>query len=89
MFLTSCIPYYIPHKILKYNKKSATIDRSYYSYNVKIVIFFVKDQFVNLEIIVRWSPKKPEHIERCHLYFNNRKELDFNIIGSLYYRPLI
>ena len=51
-FSTSYSSYNTPHKILKYNNKSATIDRSYISYKENIVIFFVKDQFVNLEIIV-------------------------------------
>ena len=54
-FVTSYSPYNIPHKILKYNDKSTTIDRSYISYKENIAIFFVKDQFVNLEIIVCWT----------------------------------
>ena len=60
-FLTSYSLYNIPHKILRYNNKSTTIDRSYISYQENFVIFFAKDQFVNLEIIVCWTPNKPEH----------------------------
>ena len=51
-FSTSYSPYNIPHRTLKYNNKSATIDRSYISYKENLVIFIVKDQFVNLEKIV-------------------------------------
>ena len=66
IFSTSYSPYNVPLKILNYNNKSATIDRSYISYKEDIVILFVKDQFVNLEIIVCWTSNKPEHIERFH-----------------------
>ena len=59
IFSTSYSPYNIPHKTLKYNNKTAKIDRSYISYKENVVIFFVKDQFVNLEIIIRWTPNKP------------------------------
>ena len=81
-FSTSYSPYNIPHKILKYNNKSAKIDRSYISYKENIVIFFVKDQFVNLETIVSWTPNKPEHIERFHFQLNNRDEIDLDIIEA-------
>ena len=50
-FSPSYSPYNIPDKTLKNNNKSATIDRLYISYRENIVIFFVKDQFVNSEII--------------------------------------
>ena len=81
-FSTSYSPYKIPHKILKYNNKSAKIDRSYISYKENIVIFFVKDQFVNLEIIVCWTPNKREHFERFHFQLNNRDEIDLDIIEA-------
>ena len=81
-FSTSNSHYNIPHKILKYNNKSAKIDRSYISYKENIVIFFVKDQFVNLEIIVCWTPNKPEHTERFHFQLNNRDEIDLDIIEA-------
>ena len=81
-FSTSYSPYNIPHKILKYNNKSATIDRSYISYKENIVIFFIKDQFVNLEIIVCWTPNTSEHIERFHFQLNNRDEIDLVIIEA-------
>ena len=47
-----------------------------------IVIFFVKDQFVYLEIIVCWTPNKPEHIERFHFQLNNRDEINLDIIEA-------
>ena len=75
-------PYIIPHKILKYNNKSAKIDRPYISYKENNVIFFVKDHFVNLEIVVCWTPNKPEHIERFHFQLNNRDEINLDIIGA-------
>ena len=81
-FSTSYSPYNIPHKILKYNNKSATIDRSYISYKENIVTFFIKDQFVNLEKIVCWTPNKPKHIERFHFQLNNRNEIDLDIIEA-------
>ena len=81
-FSTSYSPYNIPHKILEYNNKSATIDRSYISYKEDIVIFFVTDQFVNLEIIVCWTLNKPENIERFSFQLNNRDEINLVIIGA-------
>ena len=83
-FSTSYSLYNIPHNILKCNNKSAKIDRSYCSYKENIVIFFVKDPFVNLEIIVCWTPNKPEHIERFHFQLNNRDEIDLDIIDALF-----
>ena len=79
---SSYSPYNIPHKTLKYNNKSATIDRWYIPYKENIAIFFVKDQFVNLEIIVCWTPNKPEHSERFHFQLNNRDEIDLDIIEA-------
>ena len=81
-FSTSFCTYNIPHKILKYNNKSSRIDRSYISYKENIVIFFVKYQFANLEIIVCWTPEKPEHIKRFHFQLNNREEINLDIIGA-------
>ena len=81
-FLTPYSPYNIPHKILEYNNKSTTIDRSYISYKENIVIFFVKDQFVNSETIVCWTPNKPEHIERFHFQLNTRDEINLDIIEA-------
>ena len=81
-FSTSYSPYNIPQKILKYNNKLATNDRSYISYKENIVIFFVKDQFVNLEVIVCWTPNKPEHIESFHFQLNNRDDIDLDIIEA-------
>ena len=81
-FSTSYSPYNIPHKTSKYNNKSATIDRLFISYKESIVLFFVKDQFVNLEIIVCWTPNKPEHIERFHFQLNNIDEINLDIIEA-------
>ena len=81
-FSTSYSPNKNPHKTLKYSNKSATIGRSHISYKKNIVIFFVKDQFVNEEIIVCWTPNKPEHIERFHFQLNNRDEIYLDIIEA-------
>ena len=81
-FSTCYTPYNIPHRTLKHNNKSATIDRSHISYKENIIIFFVKDRFVNLEIIVCWTPNKPEHIERFHFQLYYRDEIVLDIIEA-------
>ena len=81
-FSTSYSPYNIPHKILKYNNKSSTIDRSHISYKENVVISFVKNKFVNLEIIVCWNPNKPKHSQSFHFQLYNRAEIDLVIIEA-------
>ena len=81
-FSTSYSLYNIPHKTLNYNNKTATIDQSYISYKDNTVIFFVKEQFVNLEVFASWAPNKPEHIERFHFQLNNRDEINLDIIEA-------
>ena len=81
-FSSSFCPYNIPHKILTYNNKSAIIDRSYISYKENIVIFVVKEQFVNLEKVVCWTPNKSGHFERFHFQLKNREGINLDIIGA-------